>query len=106
VEGDVRESIYTLGVWRVKPGREDEFVTAWKELGTVFARLPNPPADRGTLIQSLDDATLFYSFGPWKRLEDVETMRENPQAMEGVRQLRELCVDARPGTFRVVAESQ
>jgi hypothetical protein len=102
----VRESIYTLAVWRVKPGCEDAFVTAWKELGTVFARLPHPPADRGTLIRSLDDETLFYSFGPWKRLEDVEAMRANPQAGEGIRRLLDLCEDGQPGTFRVVAESQ
>jgi heme-degrading monooxygenase HmoA len=104
--GAMRESVYTLAEWRVMPGREAEFVTAWKELGTVFARLPQPPADRGTLVRSVDDPLLFYSFGPWRSLEDVEAMRENAQAAEGVRRLRALCTAATPGTFRVVAESQ
>lgn len=56
---------YTHALWRVKPGREDEFIEAWKALGDVFTRL-SQPASQGTLIQSLDDPTLFYSFGPWK----------------------------------------
>jgi hypothetical protein len=25
-------NVWTHGVWTVKPGREDEFVTAWREL--------------------------------------------------------------------------
>lgn len=100
------EGVYTLGVWRVKPGREAEFITAWKELGRTFAQLPQPPSGRGTLIQSLSDPTLFYSFGPWKRLEDVEAMRANARAQEGIRRLMELCTEATPGSFQVVAESQ
>lgn len=53
--------VYTLGVWRVGPGYEAEFISAWEELGRTFAQLPQPPTDRGTLIQSLSDPTLFYS---------------------------------------------
>lgn len=100
------ERVYTLGVWRVRPGREAEFITAWKDLGRIFAQLPQPPSDRGTLVQSLEDPTLFYSFGPWKRLEDVEAMRANPRARDGIRALMALCSEATPGSFRVVAESQ
>ena len=25
-------SVYTMGIWLVKPGSEDEFVTAWQEM--------------------------------------------------------------------------
>lgn len=52
------EGVYTLGVWRVKPGRE------------------------------------------------VEAMRANPRAQEGIRDLVALCTEATPGSFRVGAESQ
>lgn len=41
------EGVYTLGVWRVRPGREAEFITSWKELGRIFAQLPQPPSGRG-----------------------------------------------------------
>jgi len=99
------EGIYTLGVWRVGPGQEATFVQAWKALGDVFARWPRPPAGQGTLIQSIADTGLFYSFGPWHSLEDISAMRANLDAQKGIGRLRELCTEATPGAFKVVAES-
>lgn len=98
--------VYTLGVWHVKEGRQGEFVLAWKELGAIFASLPQRPSGKGILIQSTSDATLFYSFGPWRNAADVAAMREDPRAQAGIKKVRELCTEATPGTFRVIAESQ
>lgn len=98
-------TIYTLGMWRVKPRSEADFVAAWKALGVTFSQLPVPPAGTGTLIQSTTDPSLYYSFGPWPSLEAVEAMRQNPLAQAGIDRLRGLCTDAIPGSFRVVAES-
>lgn len=102
-KASMQDAVYTLGVWRVKPGQEEEFVAAWKALGQIFSELPNPPGT-GTLIQSVSDPQLFYSFGPWKRVEDIEEMRSNPRAQTGIQRLISLCAEATPGTFRVVAE--
>jgi hypothetical protein len=102
-EASMEEPLYTLGVWRVKPGQEAEFIAAWKALGQIFSELPNPPGT-GTLIQSVSEPGLFYSFGPWKRVEDIEAMRKNPRAQEGIQRLINLCSEATPGTFRVVAK--
>jgi hypothetical protein len=99
------ETIYTLGVWRVKPESESEFIAAWKALGVVFAQLPAPPMGKGTLIQSLTEPSLFYSFGPWPSVEAVQAMRQDPQAQAGISRLRELCTEAIPGSFRLVAEA-
>jgi hypothetical protein len=98
--------IYTLGMWRVQPGREAEFIRAWSELSDTFARLPQPPSGRGVLVQSLTDSSLFYSFGPWASIEQVEAMRANPAAQEGIRGVAALCTEAVPGSFEVVAESR
>lgn len=100
----MQDVVYTLGTWRVEPGREAEFIAAWKELGEIFTRLPQPPGHTGTLIQSLTDPTLFYSFGQWNRVEDIQAMRNDPRAQEGIRKLIELCTEATPGSFRLVAE--
>jgi hypothetical protein len=35
----MEESIYTLGVWRVKPDQEAAFIEAWKALGKTFSEL-------------------------------------------------------------------
>jgi hypothetical protein len=99
------ERIYTLGVWRVKPESEADFIAAWKQLGSIFAQLPAPPGGKGTLLQSLAEPGLFYSFGPWPSMEAVQAMREDPAAQAGIGRIRELCLEAVPGSFRVVAEA-
>ena len=52
---------YTLAGWRVAPGNEDAFVAVQQELAAVFLSL-KPPPRWGTLIRSVDDPDLFYSF--------------------------------------------
>ncbi len=95
--------IYTLGAWRVKPGKEAEFIEAWKGLSTVFRQLPMAPEGTATLVQSLNDPLLFYSFGAWPSLESVQAMRQNATAQEGIKKVAELCTEATPGSYRVAA---
>ena len=90
----------------MKDGRQSEFVAAWKELGAIFTTLEDPPHGKGLLIQSTTDPLLFYSFGPWPSIDAVAAMRTDPRAQVGIAKVRELCVEAMPGTFRVVAESE
>ncbi|HYO49774.1 MAG TPA: antibiotic biosynthesis monooxygenase [Chloroflexia bacterium] len=99
----MEEAFYTHALWRVKPGHEEEFIAAWKALADAFSHLPDPPS-HGTLIQSLTDPTLFYSFGPWDKLEDIEAMREDPQARQAIQDVMALCTEATPSSYRVVAE--
>lgn len=96
------DEIYTLGDSRVKDGKQSEFVEAWKALGSYFRSLPLPPGE-GTLLQSIDDPLQFYSFGPWRSLEDVQEMRSRPDTAGEIGKLMELCEEGRPGAFRVVA---
>ncbi len=97
--------IYTLGVWRVKPGKEAEFIEAWKGLSGVFSKLPQPPGGKGTLVQSLNDPLLFYSFGEWSSMDSIQAMRQDATAQAGIKKVGELCTEAAPGSFRVVAEA-
>lgn len=96
------DEVYTLGAWRVKDGKQSEFVDTWTALGNYFKSLPHPPG-RGTLLQSVDDPQQFYSFGPWHSLDDVQQMRNRPETAGEIGKLMALCEEARPGTFRVVA---
>jgi hypothetical protein len=86
----------------VTPGREAEFITAWRELSATFAKLPAQPL-WGTLLVSEREPGLFYSFGPWKSIADIEAMRANPEAVGALERLVALCDRAAPGTFRLVA---
>ena len=89
----------------MKEDRQQEFIATWKELGRVFAGLQRAPVGKGVLVQSITDAELFYSFGPWRSLEDIAAMRADERAKSGIAKLRKLCTEAVPGSFRVVAES-
>ena len=96
------DEVYTLGVWRVRDGKQSEFVAAWQALGLYFSSLPHPPG-KGPLLQSVDDPRQFYSFGPWRALEDIQEMRGHPETPTEIGKLMDLCEEGRPGTFRVVA---
>jgi hypothetical protein len=97
------EVYYTLAMWRVKPGNEKVFVAAWLDLSALFGALPGPPGT-GRLLQSVTDPSLYYSFGPWHKLQDIDAMRADPHAREALKRLMDLCTEAAPGTFRQVAE--
>ncbi len=99
------ERVYTLALWRVREGKEGEFIEAWKRLSELFAQLPRPPGGKGTLVQSLNEPLLFYSFGEWPGFEAVQAMRQDAKAQEGIHRLAEFCTEATPGSFRVVAEA-
>jgi hypothetical protein len=98
------ERVYTLGQWRVREGKEGEFIVGWRNLGKTFSELAMPPGEKGTLVQSLNEPLLFYSFGEWPSIEAVQAMRQDPRARDAIDGLRELCDEAIPGSFRVVAE--
>ena len=100
----MKEMLYTLAAWRVQDGRQQAFISAWKDLGAAFNSLSLPPG-KGALIQSTLDPTLFYSFVPWNSMEAVQAMRNDHHAREGIKRLERLCTQATPGAFHVVAES-
>ena len=95
---------YTVGMWRVKPGQEEEFIAAWRALGEIFRGLPQPPVGKGLLVQSVADPALYYSFGPWRSLEDIQAMSQSAQVQAGLEALARHCTEAQPGAYRVVAE--
>jgi quinol monooxygenase YgiN len=66
--------IWTHGVWTVKPGREDEFVDAWRAMAQAAVAEFDPPG-QPTLLRDREQPTLFRSFGPWDDSETVERFR-------------------------------
>jgi len=99
------ETIYILGVWRVKPEYEADFIAAWKAARCDLFSATGSTSGKGTLIQSLAVPILFYSFGPRPSQEAVQAMRNEPQAQAGINRLREPCTEAISGSFRLVAET-
>lgn len=95
------ETIYTHALWRVKPEHEDAFIAAWNELAEVFSALPARPL-WGALIRSTADPAVFYSFGPWRRLEDALAMRADRVAAQAIARVKEHCSEATPEICELV----
>ena len=93
---------YTLARWRVRAGHGDAFVAAWHDLAAFFLSLKQPPR-WGTLLRSVDDPLLFYSFGPWPSTETIAAMRADPGTPAAIGRLTALCEEAELGTFLVAA---
>ncbi|MEX2552407.1 MAG: antibiotic biosynthesis monooxygenase [Actinomycetota bacterium] len=92
---------YTHAMWRVRPGSEEEFERIWREELAPAFRAVGPDAT-GTLIQSLQDSQLFFSFGPWASLEEMERARSDPEARRAIAKLLALCDEASPGAYKLV----
>ncbi|HET9494128.1 MAG TPA: antibiotic biosynthesis monooxygenase family protein [Chloroflexia bacterium] len=99
----MEEAYYTHARWRVKPGREEEFVEAWRVLASFYASEPNA-IGHGTLIRSLDDPSVFYAFGPWRTIEDIDAASGGPHSQESLSRLRDLCDEHSGGTYEVIAQ--
>ena len=90
-------AVYTLAVWTVKPGREDEFVRGWRALAA--GTKADFPAARGTLLRDRDRPNVFISFGPWDSLDQVERWRTSDTFTARVGALRALLEDFAPHTM-------
>jgi len=94
---------YTQGVWTVKPGCADEFVSAWTEFAEWTAEHAQG-AGRGTLLRDLDDPNRFVSIGPWESVADIEAWRALDGWKGRVARIRELLVGFEPATLELVVE--
>ena len=90
---------YTHGKWKVKAGREDEFVERWKAFGQFGV-------DRGAtgirLLQDQGTPTDFYSFGSWGSADQIPAFREDPDFQRHVDGMQDLVESFEP----VVCESR
>lgn len=93
-------TVYTAGIWTVKPGREDEFVAPWRELADWT--VGSFPVAQGTLLRSREAPHRFLSFGPWESAK-IEAWRSAPEWQELVGRMRELIESFEPGTYDVAA---
>jgi heme-degrading monooxygenase HmoA len=90
--------LYTLGEWIVKPGREDAFVEAWREMAQWTADEFAPGAT-AVLVRDRSNPSRFVSFGPWDSDELVSAWRESEGFASRVGRIRELLDRFEPQTL-------
>jgi|SRR3954451_1929447 len=79
-------AVYTVGIWRVKPGEEDAFVSAWRDLATATAN--DYPGATAVLLRDRETSNLFISAGPWTSLDQIEDWRASATFTSGVGAIR------------------
>lgn len=90
-------SVYTLGIWTVKAGREQEFIAAWRDFAE--ATQDEFPAASAFLVQDRDTPSRFVSCGPWDSIEQIEAWRSSAAFRDGVGRIRELLDAFEPHTL-------
>ena len=85
---------YTCGIWTVRDGSEEEFVTRWTALVSSAEAWPGAAF---RLIQDRQDPQRFISFGAWDDWASADGWRASDAFRDRMRACRELCEDFRPG---------
>ena len=95
-------NIYSCGIWTVKPGKETEFIHAWQTFANWTSK---NQAGMGSahLLQDMEHANRFLSFGPWESIEKIQEWRDRPEFVAFFAIAKTLCNDIQPGTFNVAA---
>ena len=68
--------IYTLGIWKAKPGKEALFIDAWTAFATWTSEHMTG-CGKAFLLRDLKDASRFISFGPWNNEHSIGQWRSS-----------------------------
>lgn len=96
--------LYTLATWKVKPGREAEFIAAWQAFAE-WTSSSQSGAGEGILLQEEASPNQFVSLGPWGSAESVAHWRAQPEFEQFLARARELCEELKPQTMTLVGRS-
>jgi heme-degrading monooxygenase HmoA len=94
---------YTLSVWTVKEGQEEEFVRRWHELAELGWQMGLTGSAK--LLRDVDNPRVFVSFGPWQSLDKVARWRSSPEFHDRISRLQEVLDRFEPRTLDQIAES-
>ncbi len=97
-------TLYTLGIWTVKPGNESRFVVAWGEFAQWTA-VHQKGAGTAVLVQDAESPLRLISFGPWKDREAVLAWRNSTEFKKAFGTFQELCTEIQPHTMLSVASA-
>lgn len=91
---------YSIGAWTIKPGREEEFKSAWNDFAQWTAE--SKTASEGVLVQDTEDTRLFYCFWPFDSEEAIARWRSDFMFRQHMMRMRAFCESCRPSIVRVV----
>ncbi len=91
-------TVYASGDWHVKPGREDEFLEAWREFAE--AGMLELPSDAWVvMLRDEDDPAHFRSVGPFRDDAAVAAWRDGEAFRQHMGAMREMLVALDVSTY-------
>lgn len=90
---------FSVTVWVVKPGREEDFVRAWRDLATFTAQQMVGRKQPTTLLRDRDQPNRFITMAPWDSAATLRAWRAGPGFGERVARMREFLEDFDPMTL-------
>jgi quinol monooxygenase YgiN len=95
-------TLYFLGLWWVKHGKEDEFFSEWKKFAE-WTMIHMEGTRQAVLLEDEREKNRFVSYGPWDNHESLERWRQGPEFKAAFQKLNELCYEIQPNTMRCVS---
>jgi heme-degrading monooxygenase HmoA len=97
-------TVYTLGIWTVKPGNEATFIRTWDDFAR-WTSMYQKGAQTAVLVQDEENPRKFISFGPWQDNDAAMQWRNTPEFKGAFAKFRELCSEIQPHTMLAVAST-
>lgn len=92
---------FTVGIWLVKPGKENDFIDAWGDFAKeIFNR--NMGAGEVYLLQDIQQPRRFISSGPWDSIQKIDEWRQLPEFKEFFAKAKEICDEITPLTMKPI----
>jgi heme-degrading monooxygenase HmoA len=95
---------YSVTLWTVRSGQEDEFIHSWRELAELTARQMVGRKEASRLLRDHDEPNRFVSVAPWDSAATLRAWRAGPGFGERVGRMRLLLDDFTPMTLDDVSK--
>jgi heme-degrading monooxygenase HmoA len=92
---------FTVGIWIVKSGKENDFIAAWGDFAkkTFDLNLGSPEV---YLLQDLQQTRRFISCGPWESIQKIDAWRQLPEFKEFFIKAKQICEEITPMTMKPI----
>jgi heme-degrading monooxygenase HmoA len=97
---------YTLGIWKVKPGMDKEFISEWTSFANWTSETYSGEVGKAYLLRDETDSLRFISFGPWDGEITIRNWRNSNEFKEFAGKIADLCDDFQPNTLKVASSSK
>jgi heme-degrading monooxygenase HmoA len=90
---------FSVSVWRVRAGSEEEFVVRWRELAALTARLMGGKKEPSRLLRDHDEPDRFISVAEWDSAIVLQAWRAGPEFRDCLQRMSKVLVDFTPMTL-------